>query len=447
MDTRAIWGIHSLSLMISWFYLELFFCLLSPISFVLRNLYASRTCLAEGAGNFRKKLAMKAYASRRSMSVALLAAFIFLACLPLVHTCTVTVSIKYGKIEGLVHPYPEAPGQFKAVNTFLGIPFASPPTNELRFKETKPPKEWKPNVHQAKKHGNICLQKRGDDSFISDVFGQKVSYSEDCLYLDVYSPSITSSLPVMFYIHGGAYQLGTAIIYPSDILALKGVVVVIIQYRLGPFGFLTTDDSASPGNYGMLDQVEALKWVKENIAKFGGNPDKVTIFGQSAGGSSVSLHLLSPLSKGLFHQVIAESGVDLSTFAIRPRSVENSPSEKLAKELNCPINDSYTMVACIRNRRAEDVQRAAEKIGKQILDFSTGKLNWAPVVDNNFLHDIPQKLRQKGNFTKVPLIIGFTSNEASFFVDLLLRKFDNIVSLRDVFNSLIEKLAEAVNSR
>ena len=128
------------------------------------------------------------------------------------------------------------------------------------------------------------------------------------MYLDVYTPNVSLSLPLMVYIHGGGYDVGTAATSPSDILALQGVVVVVIQYRLGPFGFLTTGDSAAPENLGMLDQVEALKWVKENIENFDGNPGKVTIFGESAGGTSVSLHLLSPLSQDLFHQVIAEVG-------------------------------------------------------------------------------------------------------------------------------------------
>ena len=169
----------------------------------------------------------------------------------------------------------------------------------LRFRPPQPPKSWKPKVYLAKKHGNICVQPNYLEKFIRSVT-PNLTYSEDCLYLDIYSPNTSLSLPVMVYIHGGGYAGGTAIVSPSDILALHGVVVVIIQYRLGPFGFLTTGDSEAPGNYGMLDQVEALKWVHENIKYFGGNPSKVTIFGQSAGGSSVGLHLLSPLTRDLF---------------------------------------------------------------------------------------------------------------------------------------------------
>ena len=197
-------------------------------------------------------------------------------------------------------------------------------------------------MYLAKKHANICVQPNYLEKLIRSVT-PNFTYSEDCLYLDIYSPNISLSLPVMVYIHGGGYVLGTAITSPSDILALQGVVVVIIQYRLGPFGFLTTGDSAAPGNYGMLDQVEALKWVNENIKHFGGNPSMVTIFGQSAGGSSVGLHLLSPLSRDLFHQAIAESGVDLSSFAIQPKSYGLRFTRELSKRLNCGMSNHHAM--------------------------------------------------------------------------------------------------------
>ena len=139
----------------------------------------------------------------------------------------------------------------------------------------------------------------------------------------------------MVYIHGGGYEAGAAITFPSDNLALQGVVAVIIQYRLGLVGFLTTGDSAAPGSFGTLDHVEALKWVKDNIANFGGNSSKVTIFGESAGGTSVSLHMLSPLSKDLVHQAIADSGVGLSPLATQPTSFGLRFTKALAQKLDC----------------------------------------------------------------------------------------------------------------
>ena len=332
---------------------------------------------------------------------------IFCVFVPLV--TSVTVSTKYGDIEGLVASYPNVPTSFKSVSKFLGVPFAAPPIGKLRLKPPKPPKEWKPKTLQAKKHGNVCWQGKAFQVYIN-FFTQNFTYSEDCLYLDVYTPNVSSSLPVLVYIHGGAYELGTSITFTSDILALHGVVVVVIQYRLGPFGFLTTGDSAAPGNFGMLDQVEALKWVKENIEYFGGNPSQVTIFGESAGATSVTLHLLSPLSKGLFHQAIAESGVDLSSFAVQPVSFGLRFAKELAQKLDCTTSDHSAMVACMREKKDTDIQTATERISR---DLSIDYLPWAPVVDKNFLHDTPRNLRKKGDFKKVKLMISFNSQEGA----------------------------------
>jgi len=358
------------------------------------------------------------------------------------------VSTTHGKIEGLKTLYPNASGPFKSVSKFLGVPFAAPPTGDLRFKAPQPPRDWKPSVRQAKKHGNICWQRKDLENYIKphtpDIF-----YNEDCLYLNVYSPNVSLSLPVSVYIHGGGYEIGTAITYPSDILALHGVIVVVIQYRLGPFGFLTTGDSTAPGNYGLLDQVEALKWVKDNIENFGGNPKKVTIFGASAGGSSVGLHLLSPLSKDLFHQAIAESGVDLIPVAIQPTSIGVGFAKELAHKLDCTNSNHNAMVACIRDKSAAEIQKATETIKHGVIDH----LRWAPVVDMNFLYDTPQNLRKNGHFKKVPLMISFNSHEGATLLGStvnaslgLMESVDNGVNPA-LFKSFLKKFAHARNSR
>ena len=358
------------------------------------------------------------------------------------------VSTKFGDIEGLEVSYPNASGHFRSVSKFLGVPFAAPPVGALRFRPPQPPKSWKPKVYLAKKHGNICVQPNYLEKFIRSVT-PNFTYSEDCLYLDIYSPNTSLSLPVMVYIHGGGYAGGTAIVSPSDILALHGVVVVIIQYRLGPFGFLTTGDSEAPGNYGMLDQVEALKWVHENIKYFGGNPSKVTIFGHSAGGSSVGLHLLSPLTRDLFHQAIAESGVDLSSFAIQPKSYGLRFTRELSKRLNCGLSNHHAMVSCIRDKSATDVQKAAESIEFVFTNY----LCLAPVVDDHFLHDTPRNLREKGDFKQVPLIIGFTSNDGASFLGYMVNdsfglneSMDNGVN-PTLFKASLSKFARARTSR
>ena len=330
--------------------------------------------------------------------------------LPLV--TSIRVSTKYGDIEGVVASYPRVSGlRFQSVSKFLGIPFAAPPVGELRLKPPVPPVVWRPHILPTKKHGNICMQNRQYDYWYK-TFAENYSYSEDCLYLDVYSPNVSSSLPVMVYIYGGSFTNGAAITYPSDILALHGVVVVVIQYRLGPFGFLTTGDSSAPGNFAMLDQVEALKWVQDNIETFGGNSTEVTIFGESAGAASVSLHLLSPLSKGLFHQAIVESGVDLSSFATQPVSFGLNFAKELAQKLKCTTNSYKNMVSCIRSKSAVEMQNAAEMLTFKLTDY----LMWAPVVDNHFLLADPRELREKGEFKKVKLMISFMSHEGASYL-------------------------------
>ena len=369
------------------------------------------------------------------ISTALVRIFAFSVCLPLV--TSVIVSTNYGDIEGFVTSYPKASAQFKSVSKFLGVPFAAPPVGELRFKAPKPPQKWKPKVRPAKEHGNVCWQGKYKVQKI-EQFDPNFSFSEDCLYLDVYSPNVSASLPVMVYIHGGSYELGTAVLFPSDILALHGLVIVVIQYRLGPFGFLTTGDSAASGNFGMLDQVEALKWVKEDIEYFGGDPNKVTIFGGSAGATSVTLHLLSPLSKGLFQQAIAESGVDLSPFAIQPVSFGLRFAKELAQKLDCVTSDHSAMVTCLRSKTGEEIQNASNAINYQFYEY----LRWAPIIDNNFLLDTPQNLRNQGDFEKVKLMISFNSQEAGSD----LGSVDDGVS-PSFFKGFVTKLAHGRNSR
>ena len=358
------------------------------------------------------------------------------------------VSTKYGDIEGLLTSYPSAAGPFKSVSKFLGVPFAAPPIGELRLKAPEPPKEWKPKVLQTKKHGNVCWQGNMFE-FNTRIFAPNFTYNEDCLYLDVYSPNVSQSLPVLFYIHGGGYEYGTALTYPSDLLALHGLVVVVIQYRLGPFGFLTTGDSAAPGNFGMLDQVEALKWVKENIEHFGGDPSKVTIFGLSAGAASVSLHLLSPLSKDLFHQAIAESGVDLSPFAIQPVSSALRFATNLAQNLDCVTHDYRTMLSCILQQKAVDIQKASDSIPFGMSD----NVRWGPVLDNYFLLDTPRNLRKKGDFRKVKWMISFTSQEGAGSLGVMANwsfgmaeSVDNGVS-PSFFKKFVTNFAHSRNSR
>ncbi|MDE3109911.1 MAG: carboxylesterase family protein, partial [Acidobacteriota bacterium] len=199
------------------------------------------------------------------------------------------------------------------VRVYKGIPFAAPPLGALRWRAPQPPKPWKGVLH-AEKFADACMQV----PIVERALGlDPVTPSEDCLYLNVWTPAKSASarLPVMVWIYGGGFTIGTTSMgsYDGENLAKKGVVYVSIAYRLGPLGFLadpelTREQGGHSGNYGLLDQIAGLKWVKRNIAAFGGNPNKVTIFGESAGGISVSMLCASPLAKGLFEGAISESG-------------------------------------------------------------------------------------------------------------------------------------------
>ncbi|NWI64732.1 SASB hydrolase, partial [Todus mexicanus] len=223
------------------------------------------------------------------------------------------VETNYGRVRGYQFRVDAAE---RNVNVFLGLPFAKPPVGALRFSEPQPPEPWT-GVRDATSYPPMCLQDKEQGQFFSDAITNRkekvpLQVSEDCLYLNVYTPvsrEKEEKLPVFVWIHGGGLFFGAASTYDGSALAaFDNVVVVAIQYRLGIVGYLSTGDKHAPGNWGYLDQVAALQWIQKNIIHFGGNPSSVTIAGESAGGISVSALILSPLAKGLFHKAISESG-------------------------------------------------------------------------------------------------------------------------------------------
>ena len=203
--------------------------------------------------------------------------------------------------------------QPSGVRIFRGIPFAQPPTGDLRWREPQPVKNWK-GVRKAVDFGPRCMQA----PIFDDMVFRSNGVSEDCLYLNVWTPAKSNRerLPVLVYFYGGGFVSGDGSEprYDGESMAAKGIVVVTVNYRLGVFGFMAhpelTKESAhkASGNYGFLDQNAALRWVQRNIANFGGDPKRVTIAGESAGSMSVSAHLASPLSKNLIAGAIGESG-------------------------------------------------------------------------------------------------------------------------------------------
>ncbi|XP_078603964.1 neuroligin-4, X-linked-like [Branchiostoma floridae x Branchiostoma japonicum] len=324
----------------------------------------------------------------------------------------VDVSTTLGPIRGFATTMDDG----TVLNTFLGVPFAAPPTGNLRFRPPQPHQGWT-DVYDATRFGPACLQypRSATTSVIPyDPSLDDINVSEDCLNLNVYGPQVSGSdplLPVMLYFHGGAHVAGANKRQDGSLLAQKGVIMVITNYRLGALGFFSTGDSTAPGNYGLLDQLEAMKWVRENIRAFGGSPDRVTIFGESSGAASTSLHLLSPLSRGYFLQAILQSGASTSPWAVLlPEYEPQKYTDKLAKQMGCSTQSTQELVDCLREKTAEEVSSA--DVGKPPAMSSAA---WAPVVDGpgGFLPARPWDLLDQGQFTKVRLMAGCTTDERS----------------------------------
>jgi len=292
-----------------------------------------------------------------------------------------------------------------AVKEYLGIPYAAPPVGDLRWRPPQPHTRWKTPL-DASHFANHCPQ-------TASPFGT-ASTTEDCLYLNVFTPNNgpgrghAKSLPVMVWIHGGGLTVGESDSYDPTRLVQQGVIVVTLNYRLGSLGFLAhpalTSESGDhgSGDYGLMDQQAALRWVQRNIARFGGDADDVTIFGQSAGGLSVHAQLASPLAAGLFERAIAQSGAyaqDLPSLA----AAENQGSA-FADQVGC----GSQAAACLRALPVTTI------LAKQ--PSTAGTI--VPNVDGNVLPRTIKSAIESGQFNRVPVIEGSTHDEFSIFVAL-----------------------------
>jgi para-nitrobenzyl esterase len=306
------------------------------------------------------------------------------------------VKIANGTLEGTG---PQASG----VREFKGVPFAAPPTGELRWKEPQPVKNWT-GVRPATQFGPRCMQQAlfGDMNFRSNGMG------EDCLYLNVWTPAKSGSerLPVLVYFFGGGFVAGDGSEprYDGGSMAAKGIVAVTVNYRLGVFGFMAHPEltKESPhhasGNWALLDQHAALEWVKQNIAAFGGDPRKVTIAGESAGSIAVSAQMASPLSKDLIAGAIGESGSILSALAPVPLAQGEEQGVKFAAAVGA------AGIAALRAMPAEQVLAAA---GKQ------GMPRFSPTIDGYFFPESPTAIFAAGKQAHVPLLAGWNSEESN----------------------------------
>ena len=316
---------------------------------------------------------------------------------------TITVEVNGGTIEGV---------EQEGILTYKGIPFAAPPVGDLRWKAPAPVQPWT-GVKKADAFACACMQASGS-------MGNTAPVSEDCLYLNVWTPAkkVNEKLPVIYWVHGGGYIGGSTstTMYDGTGFAKNGVVLVSVAYRVGPFGFLAHPELSSEsgngsGSYGMQDMIAGLKWVRENISKFGGDSSNVTIFGHSAGGAAISLLAASPLTKGLFHRAICMSGGSFTPLQTSKQSgmgmgipsleVAGSTGEEFLKELG---------VANIKAARA----LSAEDIQKKLTGGMAG-MRFRPAADGYVISNDLYSLYQAGNFNDTPILLGNTSDEMGSF--------------------------------
>ncbi|XP_026318749.1 uncharacterized protein LOC113229393 [Hyposmocoma kahamanoa] len=303
--------------------------------------------------------------------------------------------------------------------SFKGIPYAEPPLGNLRFKAPQPPKSWQ-GVRKATEFGPICYQ--------ADLFKKEApSGSEDCLYLNVYTPDTKPDkpLPVMFWIHGGGLYWGSGNddFYGPDFLVRQEVVLVTINYRLGALGFLCLGTEDAPGNAGMKDQVAALRWVNKNISHFGGDPNNVTIFGESAGGWSVGYHLVTPMSKGLFKRAILQSGICSCPDAQTVEYRENALA--LAKKLGFDSRDDKELYEFYKSQPFESLILTNESSSHSEADTPVLELKWTVVSEKQFgdnerffYGDVLNALRNNIH-DGVDIMVGYNEDESVGMVSMM----------------------------
>jgi para-nitrobenzyl esterase len=335
--------------------------------------------------------------------VSFRAAIFLTSVLSLTAGITEPVHVEQGLVSG-------TSGTDPGVLAFKGVPFAAPPVGDLRWRAPKAAASWT-GVRKADKFSANCVQRQAPNS------GREIS--EDCLYLNIYTAAKTPAekRPVMVWIHGGALTGGAGSIYDGEALAKKGVIVVTVNYRLGVLGFLAhpeltkESDRNASGNYGILDQIAALEWVQKNIAAFGGDTKRVTIFGESAGSWSVNYLMASPLARGLFQRVIGESGAEFA------------PAKKLSEVEQAGVafakSAGAESIAALRAKSVDDLQKARA--------FQT-----AVNVDGWLLPQDVYTIFKEGKQSDVPVLIGSNNDEGTMFTPATVteKSFEEMASKR-----------------
>ena len=307
----------------------------------------------------------------------------------------VPVKVEQGMVQGK---------QENGITIYKGIPFAAPPVGNLRWKAPQPAPAWQ-GVKQTVNFAPSPVQGGNPPS----------GKNEDCLYLNIWTPAKKSkeNIPVLVWIYGGGFSFGSTAepVYNGEALAKKGVVLVSIAYRVGPLGFLSHPELSSEskdhvsGNYGLLDMISGLQWIQKNIAAFGGDPRRVTIFGESAGGISVSMLCASPLAKGLFHGAISQSGGSFGP----PRSV-TYPGENLK---TLPMAEAAG-IAYAKSAGAKSIAEL-RSIAADSLPGGWGSGSAWPIIDGKVIPDDQYNLYEAGKYNNVPVLIGYNSDEGLSF--------------------------------
>eukprot|EP00039_Didymoeca_costata_P024508 m.10515 g.10515 ORF g.10515 m.10515 type:complete len:549 (+) comp4275_c0_seq1:25-1671(+) len=319
---------------------------------------------------------------------------------------------------------------------FLGVPFAKPPVNELRWEPPQMPEPWT-TPKKTKTYGYTCYQSK-------NFFSETSLMSEDCLYLNIWLPkdiAKKNNTPILLFFYGGSWAEGSAMspLYNGDSIAdlYDDTIVVTTNYRLNVFGFLGSNSlrasDKSTGNFGLQDQRMAMQWCRDNAAAFHGDPNRITVFGESAGAGSISAHLVAPKSAGLFQAAIMESGPPAPWTAMPLEIAEKRFSDFVTKS-GCPSGPS--VVSCLRSKNASEIFHARPSY--------SSFLDWSPVIDETELFDFPEKLVEQGKVNPSAVLMGTNRDEGTLFAGLPMHS--NETQLHDYINKLFGGNTSAVDA-
>ncbi|KAK5638641.1 hypothetical protein RI129_012936 [Pyrocoelia pectoralis] len=314
-------------------------------------------------------------------------------------------------------PYGEVQGTYDTsynglvYSQFIGVPYAHPPTGKLRFQEPQPLQRWS-GIWNANISTQCIQVNHSPEPEGGNLMGQ-----EDCLYVNIFVPTKNPTgqelFDVFVHFHSGGFNFGYGNSYGPKYLMDINVILITVNYRLGALGFLSTEDDVVPGNNGMKDQSASLRWIKENIRCFGGNPDSITVTGLSAGGASTHYHYLSPLSKGLFNRGISVSGTALAPWSLQCNALEKA--RRVGAALGCPTGSSIELVNCLRQRPAIQVVESVRMFRPWLYNpFSPFGVVIEKGGSNPFLNEHPYALLSQGKVQDIPWITSVTSDEGLY---------------------------------